>query len=100
MYNQKGKLQKNPKEELILLHMPLVKKIANNMYKKINFLMDLDDLISVGTLGLMDAVQKYVEMDTAKFETYATIKIKGFGNEGANNGPKGDLYITFSIVNK
>ena len=78
MYNQKGKLQKNPKEELILLHMPLVKKIANNMYKKINFLMDLDDLISVGTLGLMDAVQKYVEMDTAKFETYATIKIKGF----------------------
>ena len=78
MYNQKGKLQKNPKEELILLHMPLVKKIANNMYKKINFLMDLNDLISVGTLCLMDAVQKYVEMHTAKFETYATIKIKGF----------------------
>jgi curved DNA-binding protein len=28
-----------------------------------------------------------------------TIKIKGLGNEGAHNGPKGDLFITFSIVN-
>lgn len=35
----------------------------------------------------------------AGIEDQQTIKIKGFGNEGANNGPKGDLYITFSIVN-
>lgn len=27
------------------------------------------------------------------------IKIPSYGGEGANNGPKGDLYITFSIVN-
>ena len=47
VYNQKGKLQKNPKEELILLHMPLVKKIANNMYKKINFLMDLNEAVDL-----------------------------------------------------
>ncbi len=35
----------------------------------------------------------------AGIEDQQTIKIKGFGGEGANNGPKGDLYITFSIVN-
>jgi curved DNA-binding protein len=27
------------------------------------------------------------------------IKIKGYGGEGVNGGPKGDLYITFSLVN-
>lgn len=28
-----------------------------------------------------------------------TIKIAGYGGEGVNGGPKGDLYITFSIIN-
>lgn len=28
-----------------------------------------------------------------------TIKIKGYGAPGANNGPNGDLYITISLVN-
>jgi curved DNA-binding protein len=35
----------------------------------------------------------------AGIEDQQTIKITGFGGEGANNGPKGDLYITFSILN-
>lgn len=35
----------------------------------------------------------------AGIEDEQTIKIKGYGSEGYNNGPKGDLYITFSIVN-
>lgn len=35
----------------------------------------------------------------AGIEDQQTIKIKGFGGEGVNNGPKGDLYITFSILN-
>ncbi len=35
----------------------------------------------------------------AGIEDEQTIKIGGYGNSGANNGPSGDLYITFSIVN-
>lgn len=35
----------------------------------------------------------------AGIEDQQTIKIPGFGAEGANNGPKGDLYISFSIAN-
>ena len=35
----------------------------------------------------------------AGIEDQQTIKITGYGGEGANNGPKGDLYITFSILN-
>lgn len=35
----------------------------------------------------------------AGIEDGQTIKIKGYGGEGLNGGPNGDLYITFSIVN-
>ena len=35
----------------------------------------------------------------AGVEDGQTIKIKGYGAEGYNGGPKGDLYITFHIVN-
>ncbi len=35
----------------------------------------------------------------AGIEDGQTIKISGYGGEGINNGPKGDLYITFSLVN-
>lgn len=35
----------------------------------------------------------------AGVEDQQTIKINGYGTPGANNGPNGDLYITFSIVN-
>lgn len=35
----------------------------------------------------------------AGIEDQQTIKIPGYGGEGTNNGPKGDLYITFSILN-
>lgn len=35
----------------------------------------------------------------AGVENGQTIKIKGYGGEGVNGGPNGDLFITFSIVN-
>ena len=35
----------------------------------------------------------------AGIEDQQTIKISGYGSPGMNNGPSGDLYITFSIVN-
>lgn len=35
----------------------------------------------------------------AGVEDGQTIKIKGYGGEGANGGPKGDLVITFEVLN-
>jgi curved DNA-binding protein len=35
----------------------------------------------------------------AGIEDQQTIKLSGYSNEGANKGPNGDLYITFSITN-
>ena len=35
----------------------------------------------------------------AGVEDGQTIKIKGYGSDGANGGPKGDLYLTFQVFN-
>lgn len=61
-------------------------------------------------LGLMDVLHTHKRTLTinnrniritipAGIEDGQTIKIKGHGGEGINGGPKGDLFITFSIRN-
>ncbi len=62
---------------LIKEYMPLVKKVSLSIHKKINFTVELDDLIQSGYIGLMEALKKYVPSDNAKFETYAITRIKG-----------------------
>jgi len=62
---------------LVQQYMPLVKKIASSIYKRINFAVELDDLVQSGSIGLMDSLHKYVATDRAKFETYASTKIRG-----------------------
>jgi RNA polymerase sigma factor (sigma-70 family) len=62
----------------ILDNMGLVYKIAHLMRPKhTNNFVDFDDLVSEGTLGLMDAFDKYNPGRGAKFSTYASIRIRG-----------------------
>lgn len=64
------------KEEMILAHLPLVEKVVNRMHVSSAGL-DRDDLISIGSIGLMDAVDKYDPDQAASFEQYARLRIKG-----------------------
>jgi RNA polymerase sigma factor for flagellar operon FliA len=74
LYSAKGQLDY---AQLAEQYMPLVKKIASSIYKKINFAVELDDLVQSGSIGLMDSFHRYVSTDKAKFETYASTKIRG-----------------------
>ncbi len=69
--------QRDPREEEILKYAPLVKKIALHLKARLPASVQLDDLIQVGMIGLMDALQHYVGEQGASFETYAGIRIKG-----------------------
>ncbi|WP_027108812.1 sigma-70 family RNA polymerase sigma factor [Lacticigenium naphthae] len=60
----------------MLEYMPLVEKAARNTKVK-SHLYDQDDLISMGTLGLMDAIEKYKPDTNVPFEKYAYVRIKG-----------------------
>jgi RNA polymerase sigma factor for flagellar operon FliA len=65
------------RKELVLEHLPLVKKVANRIYRRIpEGAVEFDELVNTGVIGLIKAIEKYDEKK-AKFSTYAYIKIRG-----------------------
>lgn len=58
---------------------PLVHKIAAGFLYKRPSVLDYDDLIQAGTLGLLDAIEKYDPSNDkkAQFQTYATFRVRG-----------------------
>ncbi len=65
------------KEEIILEYAPLVKFIAQKIASRLPSNVELDDLISCGVIGLMDAIQKFDPGRDNKFKTYAEFRIRG-----------------------
>lgn len=65
------------RNRLIVYYAPLVKYVAGRIYSKLPKRVDVKDLISSGTLGLIDAVEKFNLNKKVKFETYASSRIKG-----------------------
>lgn len=65
------------RNELVLHYIYLVKRIVNRIYPKYKNHSEYDDLISCGVLGLMDAIDKFDLSKEVKFETYASLRIRG-----------------------
>ena len=63
--------------DLVSLHLPLVKRIANHLAVKLPSHIEVDDLIQVGLIGLLKAKEDYQADSGATFSTYATIRIRG-----------------------
>jgi len=58
-------------------YMYLVRYAAERLYSKLPDKVELDDLISAGIFGLMDAIDAYDPERGVKFETYCSPRIKG-----------------------
>jgi RNA polymerase sigma factor for flagellar operon FliA len=58
-------------------YLPLVKYTAERIYAKLPDKVELDDLISAGIFGLMDAIDAFDPKRGVKFETYCTPRIRG-----------------------
>ncbi|WP_029521966.1 sigma-70 family RNA polymerase sigma factor [Persephonella sp. KM09-Lau-8] len=70
-------MDKKEREKLILDNLSLVKKVASKIYYRLpKGDIEFDDLVNVGVIGLMKAIEKY-DKDKAKLSTYAYIKIRG-----------------------
>lgn len=69
-------MQNTNREQEIIDYLPLVHKIARTV-KINNKDYDEDDLISIGVIGLMDALEKYDQSLEVPFKNYAYIRIKG-----------------------
>lgn len=75
--NYKHKQDEEARQELINRHLHLVKYIASRMVVHLPPMVELDDLISYGVFGLLDAIEKFDYRRGVKFETYAYTRIKG-----------------------
>ena len=69
--------EKDIKDELILEYAPLVKYLAGRLSVHIGHRVEYDDLISYGIFGLIDAIDKFNLEKGVKFETYASLRIRG-----------------------
>jgi RNA polymerase sigma factor for flagellar operon FliA len=65
------------KDKLIVEYSPLIKFIAQKIAVRLPSNIELDDLISSGVIGLMDAIDKYDPTRDNKFKTYAEFRIRG-----------------------
>jgi len=66
-----------PRESLIVEYAPLIRFIAQKIAARLPANIELDDLISSGVIGLMDAIDKYDCSRDNKFKTYAEFRIRG-----------------------
>jgi RNA polymerase sigma factor for flagellar operon FliA len=67
----------NLRNTLIEHHMPLVRSIAERLLQTLPKSIELDDLSSAGTFGLMDAINGFDLSRGIKFKTYCTTRIRG-----------------------
>src|SRR5256712_8584729 len=65
------------RNQLVELYLPLVKYNAERIWQRLPEGVDLDDLISAGVFGLMDAIDAFDLTRGVKFETYCVPRIRG-----------------------
>ncbi|OIQ19747.1 MAG: RNA polymerase sigma factor FliA [Bacteriovorax sp. MedPE-SWde] len=65
------------KDEIVVEYAPLIKYIAQKIASRLPANIELDDLISCGVIGLMDAIEKFDPTRDNKFKTYAEFRIRG-----------------------
>ncbi len=71
-------MTKKERDQLILKYAPLVKNVVGRLTFKLPIdAVDREELINVGVIGLMEALEKFDNTRNVQFETYARFRIRG-----------------------
>lgn len=65
------------REQLILQYAPLVKYVIGKLRINLPAGLDYEDILSYGTIGLIEAVERFNPAMGVKFETYAISRVRG-----------------------
>ena len=65
------------REEILRRYLPLVRRVVQRLAVRKPPHIELDDLVSWGIVGLLDAIEKYDPKKEALFSTYAQFRIRG-----------------------
>lgn len=68
---------KKKRDEQIMKYAPLVKNIVGRIALRLPDYIDKENLIDVGIIGLMSALERFDESKNVRFETYARFRIRG-----------------------
>ena len=65
------------RERIIVEYAPLVRIVAGRLSMYLGYNVEYDDLVGYGIFGLIDAIDKFDINKDVKFETYASLRIRG-----------------------
>ncbi|HTW61032.1 MAG TPA: FliA/WhiG family RNA polymerase sigma factor [Terracidiphilus sp.] len=64
-------------EKVLLEHLPIVRFLARRIHERLPQHVDIEDLVSAGVVGLMDAFAKFDPAKKVQFRSYAQFRIRG-----------------------
>jgi RNA polymerase sigma factor FliA len=64
-------------EEILREHLPMVRFLALRIRERLPQQVEMEDLISAGVVGLIDAMQKFDSRKKVQFRTYAQFRVRG-----------------------
>jgi RNA polymerase sigma factor FliA len=70
-------LDEAERERMMLEHMPAVRWMARRIHERLPQHVDMEDLVSAGTVGLLDAFRKFDPSKKVQFRSYAQFRIRG-----------------------
>jgi RNA polymerase sigma factor FliA len=62
---------------LLMEHLPTVRYLARRIHERLPQHVELDDLVSAGVVGLIDAFSKFDHRKKVQFKSYAQFRIRG-----------------------
>jgi RNA polymerase sigma factor for flagellar operon FliA len=65
------------RDALILEYYPMVRRVAYRMARRLPQCVDADDLVNIGIIGLIDAVDRYQPERAPSFGAYARMRVQG-----------------------
>lgn len=65
------------RERMLVEHLPTVRYIARRIHERLPQHVEIDDLVSAGVVGLIDAFSKFDHTKKVQFKSYAQFRIRG-----------------------
>jgi RNA polymerase sigma factor for flagellar operon FliA len=75
--SEKNNPQESSRQEIIKNFMPTIRYWAKHYHHNYNQVLEFEDLVMVGVIGLIDAMNKFKEDKKNQFKTYAEFRIRG-----------------------
>lgn len=77
IYSENAEQSAASREDLIMEHLPQVRWIATRIHEKLSGNTSLEDLISIGIIGLINAIDNFDPTLNVQLKTYAEYRIRG-----------------------